>query len=44
MCRIQTRVSDGLELLQFFTTRQWDFKSDKYQAIYSNMSPEDKEM
>ncbi|XP_062707716.1 putative fatty acyl-CoA reductase CG5065 [Aedes albopictus] len=41
MCRFQTMISQGLELLQFFTTRQWDFKSHQYQAIAKNLTPED---
>lgn len=34
-------ISQGLELLQFFTTRQWDFKSHQYQAIAKSLTPED---
>lgn len=34
-------VTEGLSLLQFFTTRQWDFKSYQYQAIAKNLTPED---
>uniref|UniRef100_A0A182FRU7 Fatty acyl-CoA reductase n=1 Tax=Anopheles albimanus TaxID=7167 RepID=A0A182FRU7_ANOAL len=41
MCRIQNMVTEGLSLLQFFTTRQWDFKSYQYQAIAKNLTPED---
>lgn len=41
MCRFQTMISQGLELLQFFTTRQWDFKSHQYQSIAKNLTPED---
>ncbi|XP_055643394.1 putative fatty acyl-CoA reductase CG5065 isoform X2 [Toxorhynchites rutilus septentrionalis] len=44
MCRVQTMVTQGLELLQFFTTRQWDFKSQQYQAIANNLTPKDNEL
>lgn len=44
MCRVQTMISQGLDLLQFFTTRQWDFKSQQYQAIAKNLTPDDFEL
>lgn len=44
MCRLQGMVSQGLELLQFFTTRQWNFKSEQYQAIAQNLTPADYEL
>ncbi|XP_055548928.1 putative fatty acyl-CoA reductase CG5065 isoform X7 [Wyeomyia smithii] len=44
MCRLQGMVSQGLELLQFFTTRQWNFKSNQYQAIPQNLTPRDFEL
>lgn len=43
MIRIQTRISDGLDVLQFFTMRKWDFKSDNFAAIMSYLSPKDQE-
>ncbi|XP_059620438.1 putative fatty acyl-CoA reductase CG5065 [Phlebotomus argentipes] len=33
MVRVQTRISDGLEVLQFFTTRKWDFRSENFQGL-----------
>ncbi|XP_062545047.1 putative fatty acyl-CoA reductase CG5065 isoform X2 [Armigeres subalbatus] len=44
MCRLQTMISQGLDLLQFFTTRQWDFKSQQYQAIAKSLTPRDFEL
>lgn len=44
MCRVQTMISQGLDLLQFFTTRQWYFKSQQYQAIAKNLTPKDFEL
>lgn len=42
MCHVQRRISDGLNVLQFFTTRAWEFKSDKFAAIYKELTPKDK--
>ncbi|XP_055599486.1 putative fatty acyl-CoA reductase CG5065 isoform X2 [Uranotaenia lowii] len=44
MCRVQRMISQGLDLLQFFTTRQWDFKSQQYQAIQKTLSDADAEL
>lgn len=44
MVRIQRKIHDGLELLQFFTTREWIFKSEKFVALYYEMSGADKEL
>lgn len=30
MIRIQKKIYDGLELLEFFSTRQWYFKSERF--------------
>lgn len=42
MCRVQQKVSDGLDLLQFFTTRAWDFKSNNFVSLPNGLTPEDK--
>uniref|UniRef100_A0A336KQE3 Fatty acyl-CoA reductase n=1 Tax=Culicoides sonorensis TaxID=179676 RepID=A0A336KQE3_CULSO len=42
MVRIQTRVYQGLELLSFFTTRIWDFKSPNYASLQNTLSEDDK--
>ncbi|XP_055916268.1 uncharacterized protein LOC129949069 [Eupeodes corollae] len=44
MVRVQTKIATGLELLQFFTTRSWDFKSDNFMRIFSDLTPKDKEI
>lgn len=41
MVRLQNRISFGLELLQFFTTRQWFFKNDTYKKLMNSLSDED---
>lgn len=42
MIRIQSKISDGLELLQFFTTRKWIFDNSYFKGLYKELSPEDK--
>ncbi|TDG46437.1 hypothetical protein AWZ03_007211 [Drosophila navojoa] len=44
MVRVQTKISVGLEVLQFFTTRSWDFKSTHFQQIYKDISEEDRKI
>lgn len=44
MVRVQTRISTGLDVLQFFTTRAWDFKSENYEKLYTNLSEKEKKM
>lgn len=44
MVRIQKRIFIGLGVLQFFTTRKWTFKSDKFQEIYRKLSAIDQKI
>ncbi|XP_037902550.1 putative fatty acyl-CoA reductase CG5065 isoform X1 [Hermetia illucens] len=44
MVRVQTRISTGLDVLQFFTTRAWDFKSENYEKLYTNLSEKEKKI
>lgn len=44
MIRVQTKISVGLEVLQFFTTRNWHFKSTHFEQIYKDISAEDRQM
>lgn len=44
MVRIQKRISDGLEVLQYFTTREWVFYNDKIIKIFNELSPSDKKI
>ncbi len=41
MVRIQTKISQGLEVLQFFTMRQWIFTSEKFKNLNKFLSPEE---
>jgi alcohol-forming fatty acyl-CoA reductase len=44
MVRIQTRISQGLEVLQFFTMREWIFKAEKSKKLIQTLSPSEYEM
>uniref|UniRef100_A0A0K8UGQ7 Fatty acyl-CoA reductase n=1 Tax=Bactrocera latifrons TaxID=174628 RepID=A0A0K8UGQ7_BACLA len=44
MVRVQTRIATGLDMLQFFTTRYWDFKSQNFEQIQEVLDPRDKLM
>lgn len=41
MCHVQTRISDGLDVLQFFTTRAWNFKTENFESLVPAQSPQD---
>lgn len=44
MIRVQKKIFIGLYVLQFFTTREWVFKSDNFQAIYNKLKPEEQKI
>jgi len=44
MIRVQTKIAVGLEVLQFFTTRSWDFKSTHFEQIYKELGSTDRRM
>ncbi|KAK4877502.1 hypothetical protein RN001_010008 [Aquatica leii] len=39
MVRLMRRIDDGLQLLQFFTTRDWFFESKNFLSLISDMTP-----
>ncbi|XP_012062228.1 PREDICTED: putative fatty acyl-CoA reductase CG8306, partial [Atta cephalotes] len=41
MVRIQKRISEGLNVLQYFTTREWVFYNDKLIDLFQELSTED---
>ncbi|KAG7307567.1 hypothetical protein JYU34_007785 [Plutella xylostella] len=43
MVRIQNRISTGLEVLQYFTTREWWFDTHNFNALPSKLNAVDKE-
>ncbi|OAD60327.1 hypothetical protein WN48_05374, partial [Eufriesea mexicana] len=44
MVRIQNRISVGLEVLQYFTTREWVFHNTNLLIMWGEMNPKDKEI
>jgi alcohol-forming fatty acyl-CoA reductase len=44
MLRVQEKISTGLDVLQFFTMRNWMFASDKFQALSKQTTPEEYKM
>lgn len=44
MVRIQKRISDGLEVLQYFTTREWIFHNTNLLTMTNEMTAQDKEL
>ncbi|KAG7295477.1 hypothetical protein JYU34_021672 [Plutella xylostella] len=44
MVKIQKKVSMGLDVLQYYTTKEWDFKNDNFLALRQRVSKEDDEV
>ncbi|KAH0534419.1 putative fatty acyl-CoA reductase CG5065 isoform X1 [Cotesia glomerata] len=44
MVHIQKRISDGLEVLQYFTTREWSFRNEQLIKLWQEMHPLDKKL
>lgn len=44
LVRVQNKVSSGLELLQYYTTREWEFKSEKFQHLQDRLNRIDQEI
>lgn len=42
MVRIQNRIYNGLKLLEFFATRQWNFANQKFLALHKELNETDK--
>ncbi|CAH1394511.1 unnamed protein product [Nezara viridula] len=43
MIRVQTKIQAGLDVLQYFTTREWKFKNEKLLALRSSLNSFDRE-
>ncbi|XP_029671975.1 putative fatty acyl-CoA reductase CG5065 [Formica exsecta] len=43
MVRIQSRVNIGLELLQYYTMKQWIFRNDNLRDLHHRLCPSDRE-
>ena len=44
MIRVQNKISNGLDVLQFFTMRNWIFLSQKFKDLNKQLSPEEYKM
>lgn len=44
MIRVQNKISTGLDVLQFFTMRNWVFLSQKFKDLNKQLSPEEYKM
>lgn len=44
MCRVQEKVFNGLDILSFFTTRDWIFNSEKFHGISKSLTPLDQKL
>jgi fatty acyl-CoA reductase len=42
MVRLQNRISLGLEVLQYFTTREWHFQNENILRLEESLSEEDR--
>ncbi|XP_066593582.1 putative fatty acyl-CoA reductase CG5065 [Prorops nasuta] len=42
MIKVQNRVSSGLEMLQYYTTKPWIFQNDGMKDLQKRLSPDDK--
>lgn len=43
MINIQKRISDGLKVLQYYTTRKWTFRNENFKKLQQEMNDADKE-
>lgn len=44
MVYVQKRIATGLEVLQFFTMHQWNFKSENFNGLVALQTPDEYEM
>lgn len=44
MVYVQKRIAIGLEVLQFFTMRQWNFKSNNFNGLIKKQTPDEYDM
>lgn len=44
MRRVQQKISQGLDVIQYFTMREWVFDSTKYRQVFEQLSEDDKKM
>lgn len=44
MIHVQNKISTGLDVLQFFTMRNWVFLSQKFKDLNKHLSPDEYKM
>ncbi|XP_026740051.1 putative fatty acyl-CoA reductase CG5065 [Trichoplusia ni] len=43
MINLQKRISHGLNVLQYYTTKEWDFRNENYKSLRNRVTAEDNE-
>ncbi|KAJ9594706.1 hypothetical protein L9F63_013980 [Diploptera punctata] len=44
MVRIQRKIQDGLDILEYFTVREWHFDSEKFNTLRAELPPIDQKV
>ncbi|XP_037955085.1 putative fatty acyl-CoA reductase CG5065 [Teleopsis dalmanni] len=44
LVQIQKKISTGLKLLQYYTTKNWDFKNEKFQKLNAKLNSTDQKI
>lgn len=44
MVNVQRKISTGLKLLQYYTTKDWDFRNEKFQELSNTLNATDQEL
>ncbi|XP_075988838.1 putative fatty acyl-CoA reductase CG5065 [Anticarsia gemmatalis] len=44
MIKLQKRISHGLDVIQYYTTKQWNFKNTNYQGLRKRITKEEDEI
>lgn len=44
LVRTQNKISNGLKLLQYYTTKEWEFKTEKFQQLQTKLNRKDQEI
>ncbi|EDW14210.1 putative fatty acyl-CoA reductase CG5065 [Drosophila mojavensis] len=44
LVNVQRKISTGLKLLQYYTTKDWDFRNDKFQEMSHTLNATDQEL
>lgn len=44
MVNVQRKISTGLKLLQYYTTKDWDFRNERFQEMSDKLNSTDQEI